>query len=77
MRWIRKNRWPSALIRAEIEKCKRYCGSTLPVLICGETGTGKELFAKAIHSGSLNSGAPFIALNCGAIPEHLVESHLF
>ena len=49
----------------------------LPTLINGETGVGKELFAKAIHGESSQSGAAFIAINCGAIPADLVESTLF
>lgn len=51
--------------------------SDVPVLIMGETGVGKELFARAIHGESKRVGAPFIAINCGAIPENLVESTLF
>ncbi len=47
------------------------------VLIHGESGTGKELLAKAIHLNSARSGAPFIVVNCGAIPETLIESELF
>ncbi len=48
-----------------------------PVLIYGETGTGKELFARAIHNASARAGKPFIPVNCGAIPSELVDSLLF
>lgn len=51
--------------------------SNIPVLITGETGVGKEVFARAIHGESDRSGAPCVAVNCGAIPEKLVESTLF
>ncbi len=49
----------------------------LPVMICGETGTGKEVFAQSIHNASSRSGKPFITQNCAALPETLLESILF
>lgn len=56
---------------------RKAAGADLPVLITGETGTGKEVFARAIHGESKRTGKPFIAVNCGAIPSQLVESTLF
>ncbi len=51
--------------------------SDIPILITGETGTGKEIFANALHGESARTGQPFIAINCGAIPAQLIESTLF
>lgn len=60
-----------------INDAKLATRTTSSVLIVGETGTGKELFAQSIHNGSTRSAAPFIAQNCAAIPENLMESILF
>lgn len=59
------------------EKIKKVSVSNSPVLICGDTGTGKELVAQAIHSHSLRNKGPFISQNCSAIPYTLQESTLF
>src|SRR4030081_1457041 len=56
---------------------QKAAGSTIPVLIEGESGVGKELFARAIHGTGERAAKPFVAVNCGAIPDNLVESILF
>lgn len=65
-----------AFVRA-IEIAERVAPSDLPVLITGENGTGKELMARAVHELSQRDDAPFVAVNCGALPENLLESTLF
>jgi transcriptional regulator of acetoin/glycerol metabolism len=64
-------------IRAAIERAKRLALGTQPILVLGETGVGKEEFAKAIHEASPVHGGPFVALNCAALAKDLVASELF
>ncbi len=68
---------PSAAVTRIIDDVKLVCLSSFSVLIQGETGTGKELLARAIHEASRRSAAPLIPVDCGAIPETLFESELF
>ena len=67
----------SPATRQAIALARRVAHSDMPVLIEGESGTGKEVFARAIHGESARAGAPFVAVNCGALPAQLVESILF
>ncbi|MYI63793.1 MAG: AAA domain-containing protein, partial [Gemmatimonadetes bacterium] len=60
-----------------VERAQHVALRNVPVLLEGESGTGKELFARAIHDHSSRKNKPFIAVNCGAIPQTLVESELF
>lgn len=67
----------SPAIRDVIKKAKLCARHELPIHILGDTGTGKELFAQSIHNHSARSHSPFIAINCAAIPEGILESELF
>lgn len=63
--------------RAAADKARRVLGKDIPLLVLGESGVGKELFAKALHEISPRRGRPFVALNCAALPESLIEAELF
>ena len=67
----------SAAIHTAIHQARRFAHVDSNILLMGETGTGKELFAQSIHNESERSGGPFVAINCAAIPENLMESELF
>lgn len=61
----------------EVRRIARFANCDAPVLISGESGTGKEIFARALHYLSPRADAPFMPVNCGALPEHLMESEIF
>lgn len=64
-------------MREVFRKLEKVAGTDIGVLITGETGTGKELVAREVHRRSSRAAGPFITINCGAIPENLIESELF
>ena len=64
-------------MQAVFSTIRKVAASNAPILITGESGTGKELVASAIHQASLRRKGPFVPINCGAIPENLLESELF
>jgi DNA-binding NtrC family response regulator len=67
----------SQVMERIIVKARHFAPRSVPVLIEGETGTGKELFARAIHNASPRNKMPFVTVNCSAIPPELIESELF
>ena len=67
----------SEAMAAVLRTAQKAASSTIPVLIEGESGVGKDLFARAIHGSGERKSEPFVAVNCGAIPDNLVESILF
>ncbi len=69
--------YKDAAMEKVLQLAKQIAPSTASVLITGESGTGKEVIAKYIHANSKRSSAPFVAVNCAAIPENLLESELF
>ena len=67
----------SAVMRGVFESIRKVATTNAPVLLLGESGTGKEMAAQAIHQSSARKKGPFVAINCSAIPETLLESELF
>lgn len=67
----------SSIINDVIKKTHKFVNANAPILICGETGTGKELLASAIHNASYRADKPFMVVNCGALPGELIASELF
>ncbi|WP_353236145.1 sigma-54-dependent Fis family transcriptional regulator, partial [Diaphorobacter ruginosibacter] len=63
--------------RAAADKARRVADKPIPLLILGESGVGKDLFARAVHASGPRAQGPFVAVNCGAIPESLIEAELF
>jgi transcriptional regulator with PAS, ATPase and Fis domain len=67
----------SRIMKDLIQEAKDYAQIESPIFLCGETGTGKELFAQAIHNESSRCDKPFVAFNCAALSDNLIESELF
>jgi len=67
----------SPAMQRVLERARNAAETDAPILLLGETGTGKEMLARAIHGGSSRASGPFVPVNCGALPRELVESELF
>lgn len=67
----------SKVMQEKFGQMRLFAAHDFPILITGESGTGKELVASALHSASVREAGPFVPINCGAIPDNLVESELF
>ena len=67
----------SDIMNTTIEKARRFAETSSNIMLLGESGTGKELFAQSIHNCSKRKDGPFVAINCAALPENLLESELF
>jgi transcriptional regulator of acetoin/glycerol metabolism len=66
-----------AAMRSAIARARKLVGKTIPLLLQGESGVGKEVFARAVHASGPRAGQPFVAVNCAALPENLIEAELF
>ncbi len=64
-------------LAAQLDTAVRVIARRTPVLLCGETGSGKEVFARAVHDASPHAAGTFVAINCASLPENLIESELF
>ncbi len=64
-------------LQLALDRCAKVVGRNIPILIQGESGSGKELLARACHNSGPRADGPFVAVNCAAIPENLIESELF
>ncbi len=62
---------------AHLDTARRVIARQTPLLLCGETGSGKEVFARAVHAASPHAGGAFVAINCASLPEQLIEAELF